>query len=276
MTYIARQLFVADSNGRPITLAGDYTMNPNNIVLEPFFTDSKHCPGDWFHVSPESTGQMFVIFQKNNRDVSDPVLLQPGLVYHIDADTIKPVGVRRAGELWIVYGRGCAAPDYTRSDGRGNYRNIQGTIFPLSQIALYPGGPLSNIWCHPLSKPDSVAPMVCGISGYPASSLALAQNGYTAANWAAVHACLFNVDPATQNVYNVRRLAGAAPTAWAVVATDVNPWDRLGVIAIPSATNPDPSLAPAVSFSFLVDFFMVYSRTAEIGYSGFGTKSELV
>lgn len=274
MTLNARQLFIADSNGLPVTLAGDFTQNPNNIVLAPYFRDVKYIAGEWFHVSRESTGQAFVVFRLGSVEVSPPTLVYPGSVHYVRADSIEIVGVRRAGEIWMTSGDG-KAPEYLLGENRALNRNIQARVFPLTQIALYSGGPLSNIWCHPNSAPSSVAPMVCGVSAWPTSAAPLSVVGHTAANWSLFNLCAFSVDPSTQAVYNVRRITSGTATNPVAVGVDINPWDRLGVIAIPSATNPDPSIAPATSFQVLIDCFGVYSRKAEIGYLGMGSGSNL-
>lgn len=277
MNEINRVQIIADSNGELVRLPGDTTANPNNAVYKPFYNRPVKCPGAWFMVSPESLGVAFVVFVKNNREVSGPVLMAPGMVYPIDADEIQIVGVKRAGEMWIVSGRGSAVPSYTTRENRAVYRAMECRILPLTQIKLRPSDVnKSNIWCHPLSAPDSASPMVCGISAWPSSAAPLYNFGYTAANWSLVNACVFAVDQETQSVFNVRRLTGAGITNPSANTMDINPWDRLGVIAIPSTANPDPTIAPATQIGLMIDAFGVYSREPEFGYQGFGAKGNLV
>lgn len=276
MNEYSRVQIIADSNGEIIRLPGDTTANPNNAVVAPFYSAPVQCPGDWFMASPESLGVAFVVFRRNSREISAPVLLMPGMVYPIVADEIQIVGVRRAGEMWLLFGRGEKYPSFTRADGRAPYRAMECRILPLTNIKLQPSDANnSNIWCHPLSAPASASPMVLGVSAYTATALALYQVGYTAAHWSALQACVFAVDRATQSVYNVRRITNGAITNPGANGVDVNPWDRLGVIAIPSASNPDPTIAPATQIGLMIEAFGVYSRLPEFGYQGFGSKGEL-
>lgn len=279
MNEINRVQIIADSNGEIIRLPGDTTANPNNAVFKPFYNQPVKCPGDWFMVSPESLGTAFVVFLKNNREVSGPVLLSPGMVYPIDADTIQIVGVRRAGEMWIVFGRGSAMPMYTRAEQRAAYRGFELRVLPVTNIKLRPDDAgFSNIWCHPLSAPSAANPMVCGAAVWPGAALPLYFFNYTAAHWTLLRVCVFAVDKETQSVYNVRALSSGTPTTSAatVVGIDINPWDRVGVIAIPSASNPDPTIAPATMIGLQVDCFGSYSRKPEFGYASLGSGVELV
>lgn len=279
MNEINRVQIIADSNGEIVRLPGDTTANPNNAVYKPFYDRPVKCPGDWFMVSPESLGTAFVVFLKNNREVSGPVLLSPGMVYPIDADTIQIVGVRRAGEIWVLFGRGSVVPSYTRAETRAAYRGFEFRVLPVTNIKLKPtDAGFSNIWCHPNSAPNSANPMVCGAALWPGAATPLYFFNYTAAHWTLLKFCVFNVDVETESVVNVRCLSSTTPTAtsFTVAAVDINPWDRLGVIAIPSAANPDPTVAPATMIGALVDCFGSYSRKAEFGYSAVGSSTNLV
>lgn len=276
---IARRLMIADSNGRPAWLPGDTTSNPNNPVFQPFYTAPVVGAFECLHVSEETTGQLFVTLWKNNQQVSAPILLYGGVTVNISADKIVPVGVRRAGEVWLQLSDQQNAFTYTRGEQFPVSRGVQANVYPLTQIPLYTGGPLSNLWCHPLSAPGSASPMVLGTAGRLAAGAHITRVGYTAANWAAIYLAFFNVDPDTQSVVNVRRMSGALPATEVGISVnsfEINAWDRIGMIAIPSAANPNPALAPATVFQVVLELLNTYSRSAEFGYLGIGMSNELV
>lgn len=276
---ISRRLMIADSNGRPQQLPGDTTSNPNNPVFEPF--DRTPIVGKFasFHVSEESLGFCFVTVWLNNELVAGPLMLHGGKTYNIKGDKIQIEGVRRAGEMWLeLSDNGDGTGQYTRTETPLTARGAQLNIYPLMQVALYVGGPASNLWCHPNSAPGAAAPMVMG-SAMRLSSLSIINRvGYTSSYWDAVFPAVFNVDPDTQSIVNVRRLSGSIPTTagiFAVNSFDFNPWDRAGIVAIPSATNPG-GVSPATVIQFMVDGYNTFSRKAEFGYLGMGSGSVLV
>ena len=276
---IFRRLMIADSNGMYVQLPGDSTNNPNNPVFLPYYTNPVVGRFTHLHVSEESTGSAFVQFWRGNTEVSGPVLLQVGKYMSVDADRIEIVGVRRAGEIWLTLSDEPMNTLVTRGDARTPTRGMQANIIPNTQISLYPGGPLSNVWCNNNSAPDRVSDaMVSGVSSLLVSGSTILYSGYTAANWNSVHIAAFNVDLSTQNVVNIRRLSANIPsttTAVTILTGDINPWDRLGVIAIPSAANPNPALPPMTILSAIFEGLATYSRQIEFGYLSFGTKSPL-
>lgn len=275
---IRRHLLIADSNGRPVRLPGDSTNNPNNPVFEPFYTAPVIAQFNSIHVSEETTAQLFVVVYLNNTPVSGPLLLHGGISYNITGDRIVPVGVRRAGEVWLQLSDDAIPGQYSRGDVRPAMRGMQVNVFPLTQVPLYTGGPLSNLWCHPLSAPGAGAPMVSGTATLMSAAATIAYNGFTPANWYWLALAAFNVDNDTQSVVNVRRLTSSVSSTAAnlvVISAEINPWDRIGVIAIPSAANPNPALAPATSISFIVEGISTYSRTPAFGYLGVGSSNEL-
>lgn len=275
---ISRRLMIADSNGRPQRLPGDTTSNPNNPVFEPF--DRTPIVGKFtsFHVSEESLGFCFVTVWLNNELVAGPLMLQGGKTYNIKGDKIQIEGVRRAGEMWLeLSDNGDGTGQYTRTEGTLVARGAQLNIYPLTQVALYVGGPASNIWCHPNSAPGSASPMVMGTAMRLGSLSIINRVGYNASYWDAVFLAVFNVDPDTQSIVNVRRLSGGIPASATTIGVngyEFNPWDRACVIAIPSATNPG-GVAPATVIQFLVDGYNTFSRKSEFGYLGMGSGSEL-
>lgn len=269
---IQRSLLTADSNGRYIALPGDTTQNPNNPVYDPFYTNfSPIIPGHIF-IGYESTGIAFVEFWNNNECIGAPVLLQAGMSVYVDANRARVVGVRRAGELWICSGMGNPA-QFSNVSQRGTYRGMQLNVFPLTQIPLYAGGPLSNIWCHPNSAPGSATPMVMGTASYQSGAFLIGSVGYNASYWNSIGLCAFNVDPDTQSVVNVRRITSSLASLPSSTGQEFNTWDRLGVLAIPSATNP--GVGPGTVFQVGLEGYNTYSRKTEYGFLGVGASGEL-
>ena len=278
MTQFTRALMIADSNGQTVQLPGDATRNPNNPVFKPYYTDGITQRFNSIHVSTESTGVMFVEFWLRGTQVAPATLLYPGVVVDITADRVIPVGVRRAGEMWCMLSDTVDTFRMTRSDLRPVFRGAQYNVYPLTQVSLYVGGPLSNLWCHPNSAPGAATPMYSGTAQTISGAALIGVTGYTAANWSTVYLAAFNVDPDTQSVVNVRRLMSNMPASPANIGTlslEVNTWDRLGMIAIPSAANPNPALAPLTVAQFLVEGYSTYSRNIQLGYLGVGADGGL-
>jgi hypothetical protein len=282
MSLIQRSLLVADSNGTPVLLPGQAYTTANTPAFVPHYKSPARIAPGWLTVSPESTGNMYVELWRGGQRLSDPVLLTPGLSLYTEADTVIPVAVRRAGELWLMSG----APERLVQDQvpatRPNYRGLEVRAFPVTQIPLVEGsGALSNIWTHPLCAPGSATPMVSGVGFFPGAALNIFLSGYTAAHWTNVGVCAFNVvrNPldGLEYVDNVRRLVANTSVNNVVtsLAIDVNPWDRLGVIALPSTSNPG-GVAPATMIWTFVDASGVYSRKLDYAYGGVGSGSPLV
>ncbi len=280
--FLKRSRLVADSNGAPVLIEAFPFITSDTPTFKPFYTDDVNIEPGWLQVSPESTGSAYVEFWDRTTRVSDPMYLQPGTVIYTTGTIARIVAVRRGGAMWLQSGGAHPFMDVSTAAQRANFRGMELRTFPVTQIPLIEGsGTLSNIWTHPLCAPGAVNPMVSGSTFMLSSGVNLNIVGHTASHWTSVHIVAFNVvrNPVDglEYVDNVRRITtnlGTSASA-GTLSADVNTWDRFGVLAIPSGTNPG-GVAPATQVWCELEAFGVYSRSPEYAFAGVGTKSQLV
>lgn len=266
---ISIQTFVCDSNGEHVVLPSFYYAPKGLAPFKPYDATPRNMRGKWFHVNEVGNGELFVIFRKGGRDVSMPVLLQGGHIYQIDADEVVPVAVRRGGLLVVEYSEDEGVPSYGSVTGnRVQSQTIKGGVFPTTNVPQYPGGPASFIWSHPNNQFGNAAPKVSGVGFNIASGTRHDLTALTAAHWLGIYVCAFNFDEVTGEVINVRRFFNLATAG--TFANVVNPWDMIGVHAIPSATNPAPGTSPGAMFFMHAETNGVYARDTVTGSTQFG------
>ena len=198
----------------------------------------------------------------------------PGQVLHIPGASYGiPVALTRAGILHIQSSPAqlAAQTTFPRSVEQGVL--YKGGIFPSARDAAVP-----ELYYHPLSAPSSVAPLVIGLSGEPTYLAVRALTGFTVSHWIDALIVSFEVqDGAPAHIQTIGRIGSATSI------TNMNGYlhthARLGIWAVPSATNPDSGATPpATLLSFVAGMARPYRRRWDLGFAAattFGADSVL-
>lgn len=238
------QTFLADSNGALAGLPSDFFMVPGAQSLELFDKSAKYCRGKWFACSPDSTGEVLVQFETSGGIVkSGPVLLTAGAVININADVVRPIAVRRGGVVNLMHGEGVAPLYFQQPVSRPRSNGFDTYITPANSV-----GAGTDIFCHPNALPSVAvgSALYSGMSINVDYATGALPSSVTRAHWDELTACVFHVNPVTRDVINVRRIYNYLTDT--VIHANINAWDRVGLIAIASATNPIPGAPPSGTF----------------------------
>lgn len=250
------QTFLVDSNGALAGLPSDFYMVPGAQSLEVFDKSAKYCRGKWFACSPDSTGEVLVLFETSGGVVkSGPVLLTAGAVVNINADVVRPVAVRRGGVVNLMYGEGIAPLYFQQPVSRARSNGFDTYITPSNSI-----GADTNIFCHPNALPSVAieSALFSGMSINVDYATGALPASVTASHWDELTACVFHVNPVTRDVINIRRIYNYLTGT--VIRANINAWDRIGLIAIASATNPVPGVPPSGTFRLRGDGHGFHAR----------------
>ena len=262
-----------DTNGELYYL-GQHSRAEHSLFRETF-SPPQVPMSEYTLIDPASTAYgLMDVYGKGGILLAENVSFAPCGVLHVPgADYGIPVALTRAGILYTTSSSNplSAVTIVPRSVEQGLL--YKGGVFPITRDAT-----VTELYYHPLSAPSSVAPLVCGLSGEVVMATMRSAGAFTASHWLDVLLVGFEVaDGAPAHIQVIARIASA--TSITPYSSYLHTHQRLGILAVPSATNPDAGATPpSTMFSFLMGVTRPYRRAWDIGYSSattFGASATL-
>lgn len=252
------QVTVIDTNGELLPV-GPQGRAVHNQLRKPFYTPRVPC-GDYITVASPSTAVALVdvytaagvLLASSVPLYADASRHTPGAAYFV------PVAVVRAGllltdTLSAEPGQAIAPP--RQPDVATLYG---GGVFPIVRDAT-----ITDLYYHTLSAPGAATPSVIGVTGdvltgHPTSATSFA--GFTPANWTEVLIVQFDVyDGVPTRIQPIAKITSQIGIATYGVLLQAHM--RIGVLAQPSAANPDAgATGPWTVGTFRLGLQRVYQR----------------
>ena len=226
-------------------------------------------------IDPASTAYgLMHVYGKGGNLLAENISFAPSGVIRVPgADYGIPVALTRAGILYTTSSSDTlsAVTLATRAVEQGLL--YKGGVFPIVRDAT-----VAELYYHPLSAPSSATPLVCGLSGEVSMAVTRGAGAFTPSQWLDVLLVSFEVaDGVPAHIQVIARIASA--TSITSYASYLHTHQRLGILALPSASNPDAGATPpSTMFNFLMGVTRPYRRVWDIGYSSattFGASATL-
>lgn len=226
-------------------------------------------------IDPATTAYgLMAVYGKGGVLLAENVSFAPCGVIHVPgADYGIPVALTRAGILYTTSSNEPLTPVTTIQRATEQGLLYKGGVFPIARDAT-----VTELYYHPLSAPSSATPLVCGLSGEVSMAVMRGAGAFTTSHWLDVLLVGFEVaNDAPAHIQAIARITSA--TSISTYAGYLHTHQRLGILALPSATNPDAGATPpSTVFNFTFGITRPYRRAWDIGYSSgttFGASATL-
>ena len=230
---------------------------------------------EWTLIESDTTAYGLIdVYSSSGVLLAPGCYFAPGQVLHIPGAAYGiPVALTRAGILHIHSSASqlTAQTTFPRSVESGVL--YKGGVLPVTRDATVP-----ELYYHTLSAPSSATPLVIGLSGEPNYFATRVMANFTPSHWVDVLLVSFEVyDGAPTHIQTLARISST--TSMTNQNGYLHAHARLGIWAIPSATNPDAGATPpATIMTFVAGMTRPYRRRWDIGFASatsFGADSVL-